>query len=107
MSLRLRALELHVPEFVARSALRRLFDATASAFGREAEDLGGLDRRALLERYASFTIRGAEQARRLSDLDAASHRSGRTRTPWAVRSVAGSASEREPSALRPRASPIG
>jgi hypothetical protein len=62
MSLRLRALELHVPEFVARSALRRLFDATASAFGREAEDLGGLDRRALLERYASFTIRCAEQA---------------------------------------------
>jgi hypothetical protein len=62
MSLRLRALELHVPEFVARSALRRLFDATASAFGREAEDSGGLDRRALLERYASFTIRCAEQA---------------------------------------------
>lgn len=62
MSLRLRVLELHVPEFVARSALRRLFHATASAFGREAEDLDELDRRALLERYASFTIRCADQA---------------------------------------------
>lgn len=62
MSLRLRALELHVPDVVARSALRRLYDATASAFGREPEDLDGLDRRALLERYASFTIRCAEQA---------------------------------------------
>jgi hypothetical protein len=62
MSLRLRALELHVPRFVARAALRRLYEATASAFGREAEHVDGLDARALLERYASFTIRCAEQA---------------------------------------------
>ena len=62
VSLRLRALEFHVPDVVARSALRRLFDATASAFGCEPEDVSGLDRRALLERYASFTTRCAEQA---------------------------------------------
>lgn len=62
MSLRLRALELHVPGWVARSALRRLFGATASAFGRDPESVDGLDRRALLERYASFTARYAEQA---------------------------------------------
>lgn len=74
MSLRLRVLELHIPEFVARSALRRLFDATASAFGREAEDLDGLDRRALLERYASFTIRCAEQAMGDSTDPVVSHR---------------------------------
>jgi hypothetical protein len=65
MSLRLRALELHVPDVVARSALRRLFDATASAFGREQVDLDAMDRRALLERYVSFTARCAEQT--LSD----------------------------------------
>ena len=65
MSLRLRALELHVPDIVARSALRRLFDATASAFGREPVDLDAMDRRALLERYVSFTARCAEQT--LSD----------------------------------------
>lgn len=62
MSLRLRALELHVPDVVARSALRRLFEATAAAFGREPEDVSGLDRRALLERYASFTRKCAERA---------------------------------------------
>jgi hypothetical protein len=65
MSLRLRALELHLPGLVARSALRRLFDATASAFGREPVDLDAMDRRALLERYVSFTARCAEQT--LSD----------------------------------------
>lgn len=75
MSLRLRALELHIPDWVARSALRRLFDATASAFGQDPVDVDGLDRRALLERYASFTTRCAEQA--LADhtgLDAVSGR---------------------------------
>ncbi|HJS27065.1 MAG TPA: hypothetical protein VJ913_08075 [Actinomycetota bacterium] len=61
MSLRLRALELHVPDIVARSALRRLVDATAAAFGRDPEDVHGLDRHALLERYVSFTTRCAER----------------------------------------------
>jgi hypothetical protein len=75
MSLRLRALELHVPEFVARSALRRLFEATAAAFGRDPEEVDGLDRRALLERYASFTTRCAEQALAdQTDLDVVSRR---------------------------------
>ena len=75
MSLRLRALEIHVPDVVARSALRRLFDATASAFGCDPEDVGGLDRRALLERYASFTTRCAERSLAdHSDLDAVSRR---------------------------------
>ena len=62
MSLRLRALELYVPGWVARSALRRLSGATAAAFGCEPVDVIGLDRRALLERYASFTTRCAERA---------------------------------------------
>ena len=57
----IRALELYVPELVARMAVRRLFEATAAAFGRDPGDLGGLDHRALLERYASFTDRCAER----------------------------------------------
>jgi hypothetical protein len=62
MSLRLRALELHIPGWVARSALRRLFEATASAFGRDPMDLRGLTQAELLERYAVFTTGCAEQA---------------------------------------------
>lgn len=62
MSLRLRVLESYVPGWVARSALRRLFDATASAFGVEPVDMHGLDHEALVDRYASFTARSAEQA---------------------------------------------
>lgn len=75
MSLRLRALELHVPDVVARSALRRLFEATAAAFGSEPEDVDGLDRRTLLVRYASFTTQCAEQALAdQMDLDVVSRR---------------------------------
>ncbi|HEX6581155.1 MAG TPA: hypothetical protein VF195_09830 [Actinomycetota bacterium] len=75
MSLRLRALELHVPDVVARSALRRLFEATVAAFGCEPEDVDGLDHRALLERYASFTSTCAERALAgHTDLDAVSRR---------------------------------
>jgi hypothetical protein len=62
MSLRLRALELHVPGWVARSALRQLFAATASAFGRDPGDLHGLTRAELIERYAVFTTGCAELA---------------------------------------------
>ena len=62
MSLPLRALELHIPAWVARSALRRLFEATASAFGRDPVDLRGLTKEELLERYAVFTTGCAEQA---------------------------------------------
>jgi hypothetical protein len=75
MSLRLRALELYMPEVVARSALRRLFEATAAAFGCEPEGVDGLDRRALLERYVSFTSRCAERALiGHTDLDTVSRR---------------------------------
>jgi hypothetical protein len=75
MSLRLRALEFHVPDVVARSALRRLFDATVAAFGCEPEDLDGLDHRALLKRYASFTSTCAERALAgRTDLDTVSRR---------------------------------
>lgn len=62
MSLRLRALELHIPGWVARSALRQLFEATASAFGCDPVDLHGLTRKELLERYAAFTTRCAGPA---------------------------------------------
>jgi hypothetical protein len=44
-----------------RRALRRLFEVTAAAFGQDPGDLRGLDRRALLDRYASFTRRYADQ----------------------------------------------
>lgn len=75
MSLRLRALELHTPGWVARSALRRLFEATVSAFGCDRVDVDRLDRRALLRRYVSFTTRCAEQAlAEPADLDAVSLR---------------------------------
>jgi hypothetical protein len=59
MSLRLRALELHIPGWVARSALRQLFEATASAFGRDPVDVHGLTQQDLLEGYAVFTTRCA------------------------------------------------
>jgi hypothetical protein len=62
MSLRLRALELHIPGWVARSALRQLFDATASAFGCDPVDVHGLTQGELRERYAVFTTRCAELA---------------------------------------------
>jgi hypothetical protein len=62
VSLRLRALELHVPGWVARPALRRLFEVTASAFGRDPKDVRGLGHPALLERYASFTAAAAQEA---------------------------------------------
>lgn len=62
MSLRLRALELHVPGWVARWAVRALFDATAAAFDWGPVDVHGLRHQALLERYASFTATAAEHA---------------------------------------------
>ncbi len=75
MSLRLRALELHIPGWVARSALRRLFDATASAFGCEPMEVRGLSHRELLERYAEFTTGCAERALAVpSDAEAVSDR---------------------------------
>jgi hypothetical protein len=74
MSLRLRALELHIPGWVARSALRQLFEATASAFGRDPVDVHGLTQQELLEGYAVFTTRCAERAMaERSDADAVSH----------------------------------
>jgi hypothetical protein len=62
VSLRLRALEIHLPGWVARSALRRLFAETASAFACEPEDVRGLGRRELLERYVAFSATCAERA---------------------------------------------
>jgi hypothetical protein len=75
MSLRLRALELHIPAWVTRSAVRRLFEVTASAFGRDPPRVDGSDHRALLERYASFTARSVEMALAgRTDLDELSRR---------------------------------
>jgi hypothetical protein len=61
VSLRLRALELHVPARMSRTAIDRLFEATASAFGRSREDADRLDRRALLARYIAFTAACADE----------------------------------------------
>ena len=75
MSLRLRLLELCIPERVARSAIRRLLEATASAFGCEPVEVNGLDRRMMLERYAAFTASNADRAvARRDDLDDLAHR---------------------------------
>jgi hypothetical protein len=75
MSLRLRALELHIPGWVARSALRQLFAATASAFGCDPVDVRGLTQGELLERYAVFTTRCAQRALAdRSDADAVARR---------------------------------
>ena len=72
MSLRLRALELHIPGRVARSALRQLSQATASAFGCDPLDVRGLTQRELLERYGLFTTTCAARALAdRSDTDAA------------------------------------
>jgi hypothetical protein len=61
---RLRALELYVPNWVARTAVARLFEATGSAFGRPCGGVRGLGRAALLERYVRFTAGCAEDALR-------------------------------------------
>jgi hypothetical protein len=75
MNLRLRALELHLPGWVARPALRRLFEETASAFGCEPVEVRGLGRRDLLERYVAFSAACAELTlARDGDLDAVSRR---------------------------------
>jgi hypothetical protein len=75
VSLRLRALELYIPGWMARSALRRLFEETASAFGCEPPNVRGLDRRMLLERYVAFSAGCAERALAGDgDLDAVSRR---------------------------------
>lgn len=75
MSVRLRALELYLPGWIVRSAIRELFAATASAFGRDPVDTRGWGRRALLERYASSTTRWAEETlARTGDHDAVSLR---------------------------------
>lgn len=108
MSLRLRALELHVPDVVARSALQRLFEATASAFGREPVELDAMDRRALLERYVSFTASCAGQT--LSDNTSSTSSPavcGRTHISWASRSAVGSASEPGARPCAPHGSPTG
>jgi hypothetical protein len=47
---------------VARSALRQLFAATASAFDRDPGELHGLTHEELIERYARFTTGCAEPA---------------------------------------------
>lgn len=75
MSLRLRALERRLPAWAARSAVRRLFEATATAFGLDPPPDGGLDHGELLERYVSFTTRSAERVLTDgTDLDAVSRR---------------------------------
>jgi hypothetical protein len=75
VSLPLRALELFIPGWMARSAVRRLFEETASAFGREPPDVRGLDHGTLLERYVAFSAGCAEQALAGDgDLDAVSQR---------------------------------
>jgi hypothetical protein len=61
MSLPLLALELHLPGWVARSALLRLFAETASAFGCEPPDVRGLSQRELLDRYVAFSAACAER----------------------------------------------
>jgi hypothetical protein len=84
VSLRLRALELHIPGWVARYALRRLAGATASAFESEPVNLRGSDRRELLARYASFTAGLVERALvDGTDLD------GLSRRAWANARVLG------------------
>lgn len=62
MSLRLRALELHVPGWLARSAVRRLFEVTVAAFGRDRVVPHGVDRSELLERYGRFSAAAADAA---------------------------------------------
>ena len=61
MSVALRLLQLHTPEFFKKQALRELFEATANAFGRE---VPSLETQSLLQRlrtYARFTAEQAEE----------------------------------------------
>lgn len=70
MSLPLKLLQLYVPAFFKRRALRELFEATARAFGREMPPLKGLSFDQRLRQYATFTAQQAEEALRGEEVSA-------------------------------------
>jgi hypothetical protein len=65
MGLLVSALGINTPDFVKKSALRQLFNATAAAFEVEVPRLAGLDYKGCLAEYALFTMTQAD--RRLRD----------------------------------------
>ena len=79
MSLRLRALELHLPGW-ARVGAPPAVRETASAFGCEPPDVRGLDRRMLLDgTWRSARARRAGVLSRRGDLEVVSRRMWRAR----------------------------
>lgn len=61
MSLLVRALQIHTPEYVKKMALTQLFNSTAAAFEAKAPPLAGIDSIECLARYARFVQTQAEQ----------------------------------------------
>jgi hypothetical protein len=61
MSLLVRALGLHTPEFVKKRVLMELFQATATGFELQVPPLGTLDSKECLAQYARFVQVHAEQ----------------------------------------------
>ncbi len=61
MSILVRMLQIHTPDFVRKMALQQLFHATAAAFEAEVPRLAGLATQECLVRYARFTQAQAEQ----------------------------------------------
>ncbi len=60
MSLLIRALDVHTPEFVKKTALTQLFQFTAEAFQAAVPPIAGLASEACLAEYARFTQTHAE-----------------------------------------------
>ena len=61
MGLLVSALQIYMPDFVKKTALTQLFNATAAAFEAEVPSLAGLDSEECLARYARFAQTLAEQ----------------------------------------------
>lgn len=61
MSLGLKLLQIHIPLFFKKKALRDLFSLTAQAFGSDPPGTRRLSYRALLESYALFTRSEAQR----------------------------------------------
>ncbi len=61
MGLLVSVLQVYMPDYVRKRALRQLFNATAAAFEAEVPQIAGLDSEECLAKYARFTQTQAKQ----------------------------------------------
>jgi hypothetical protein len=75
MSLLVKALEIHTPEFVKKLVVMQLFKATAAAFDLDVPAIRRLDSKACLAEYARFVqTHGEERLRDRSDVETVAQR---------------------------------